>query len=239
MIRFDNVSKKYEQHYAIKNINLYLISARTTSIIGPSGSGKSTLLRLIMNLEEVNQGSIFINEQKLTSKNSHKLCLKIGMVFQAFHLFPHMNVKDNLTYSPMNVLGFTKQAAEAKALGLLQTFHLSQKLLAYPSNLSGGQRQRIAICRTLMMDPEIILFDEPTSALDSEMIHDIIEIIILLKKQISIIVVTHNIRFAKAISDHIVFMDHGLILADQPVNEFFNKPKSHRARLFLDKIGDF
>lgn len=238
MIRLEKLSKKYGKHYAIKDINLHFKSQETVAIIGPSGSGKSTLLRCISDLEEPSNGQVFIKNEKLTVRNRRKLYLKIGMVFQNFNLFPNMNVKENLTYGPINVLKMAKSNAESKAKELLEDFNLGNKFMSSISSLSGGQKQRVAICRALMMDPDTILFDEPTSALDPEVIKDIIEVITLLKSQVTMIVVTHHLKFAKAIADRIIFMDHGLVLADQSVTDFFAKPSSHRARLFLENIGD-
>ncbi len=238
MIALDKISKKFDGHYAIKDINLTFNAKETVVIIGSSGSGKSTLLRCINHLEEPSSGKIFIDGVKLTARNRRKLCLKIGMVFQNFHLFPHMNVKENLTYGPVNVLGKSHSDAEKEAEEVLRQFGLKEKLLSMPKDLSGGQKQRVAICRALVMNPEIMLFDEPTSALDPEVIKDIIEAINMLKSKMTMIVVTHHLKFAKAIADRVIFMDRGLVLADQPVEEFFANPKSQRARLFLDNIGD-
>jgi len=159
------------------------------------------------------------------------------MVFQQFHLFPHMTVLENLTYGPINVIKARLKESEEKAKGLLKQFGVLEKAYFYPMDLSGGQKQRVAIARALMMNPEIMLFDEPTSALDPEVVKDIIEIISQLKNQITMIVITHHIKFAKIIADRIIFMDQGKVLADQPANEFFNKPNSHRARLFLQNVG--
>jgi len=238
MIRLEKICKKYNENYAVKDISLNFSANETICIIGSSGSGKSTLLRCINHLEEATSGQIFINNERLTSKNRKRLCLKIGMVFQNFNLFPHLNVLDNLTYSPINALGMKRNITELKAKELLERFGLSQKLASFPKDLSGGQKQRVAICRALMTDPEIMLFDEPTSALDPEIIKDIIEAISLLKAQMTMIIVTHHIKFAKLVSDRIIFMDHGLILADHSNKEFFEKPRSHRARLFLENVGD-
>lgn len=238
MIIFDKISKNYDKISAIKDINLEFKKKETTAIIGSSGSGKSTLLRIINGLEIPTTGNLIINGKKLTVRNRRKICLKIGMVFQGFNLFPHFSVRENLIYAPINVLGMKLELATAKAKELLQQFGLTQKSTSFPVNLSGGQKQRVAICRALMMEPEIMLFDEPTSALDPENIKDIIEIISLLKNQMTMIVVTHHLKFAKAIADKIIFMDHGQVLADQSASEFFVKPKSHRARLFLENIGD-
>ncbi|WP_375358686.1 amino acid ABC transporter ATP-binding protein [Candidatus Tisiphia endosymbiont of Neophilaenus lineatus] len=238
MIILDKVSRNYGKTYAVKDISLEFKKKETIAIIGSSGSGKSTLLRIINALEVPTSGHVLIDDKKLTQKNKRKLCLKIGMVFQAFNLFPHLNVQDNLIYAPVNILGMKQMAAIAKAEKLLKQFGLRQRITAFPVNLSGGQKQRVAICRALMMNPEIMLFDEPTSALDPENIKDIIEIISLLKSQMTMIVVTHHIKFAKAIADRIIFMNHGQVLVDQPAVEFFEKSKSHRARLFLENIGD-
>lgn len=238
MIILDKVSRNYGKTYAVKDISLEFKKKETIAIIGSSGSGKSTLLRIINALEVPTSGHVLIDDKKLTQKNKRKLCLKIGMVFQAFNLFPHLNVQDNLIYAPVNILRIKQMAAIAKAEKLLEQFGLRQRITAFPVNLSGGQKQRVAICRALMMNPEIMLFDEPTSALDPENIKDIIEIISLLKSQMTMIVVTHHIKFAKAIADRIIFMNHGQVLADQLAVEFFEKPKSHRARLFLENIGD-
>ncbi|MFY9589143.1 amino acid ABC transporter ATP-binding protein [Rickettsia endosymbiont of Halotydeus destructor] len=238
MIALDKVCKRYGKAYALKNITVDFSEKETTVIIGPSGSGKSTLLRVLNNLEEPSNGYLLVDDKKLLPKDRRKLRLKVGMVFQNFNLFPHLNVRDNLIYAPVNVLKMPKDEAIIKAEELLGKFGLKQKIAYFPTSLSGGQKQRVAIIRALMMNPEIILFDEPTSALDPENIKDVIENISLLKKQIKMIVVTHHLKFAKSIADRIIFMDQGQILANQPVKEFFTKPASHRARLFLENIGD-
>jgi len=239
MIIIENISKKYSGHYAIKNINFKVDVQEVLAIVGPSGSGKSTLLRCINHLEEPSSGNIIINGKKVTTKSSNKLRLKVGMVFQHFNLFPHMNVLENLVYSPCKVKNMREDLAKDKAIKLLETFGLSNKSHFMPNNLSGGQKQRVSIARAIMMDPEIILFDEPTSALDPEVIQDVVEANLLLKSQMTIIVVTHHIRFARAIADRIIFMDQGQVLCDQPKHEFFEKPKSQRAKLFLGKVGEF
>ena len=238
MIELKNVTKKFDDHYALKNINLILDKRETVVVIGSSGSGKSTLLRIINNLENPTSGSVLIDGTNLTKANRGKLCFKIGMVFQQFNLFPHMNVIENLTYGPLNVLDTNQADSEKKAIDLLERFGIKDKLNSAPNDLSGGQKQRAAICRALMMNPETILFDEPTSALDPEVIQDIIQIINDLKHQMTMVVITHQINFAKIIADRIIFMDKGIILADQPAKEFFEKPNSHRARLFLANIGN-
>jgi len=234
MIEFKNITKKFNKHYALKNINLLLKEYQTTVIIGSSGSGKSTLLRIINNLENPTSGSIFIRGIPLTDKNHYKLCLKIGMVFQQFHLFPHMNILKNLTYAPQvvfnnpNLINIKKKAQE-----LLKSFGIEEKLYSTPNELSGGEKQKIAICRALMMNPNVMLFDEPTSALDPEAIQNIAKIIHKLKSQMTIIIVTHQINFAKIIADRIIFMNKGTIVTDQPAKAFFKNSNSHKANFFL------
>jgi len=238
MIKLEKLSKKYGTNYAIKDVSMQVDAFEAVAVVGPSGGGKSTLLRCINHLEEPTSGQVSINGEKVTKKNRHLAALKIGMVFQNFNLFPNMDVKGNLIYSPKVVLGMKRHEVEHKAKELLTQFGLENKLHAKISSLSGGQKQRIAIARSLMMNPEIMLFDEPTSALDPEVIKDLIQIISLLKSKMTIIVVSHHLKFAKAVADRIVFMDKGLVLADQKVDQFFSKPKSQRARLFLENIGD-
>lgn len=238
MIVLEKVCKRYDKNYAIRNIDLSFTNKETTVIIGPSGSGKTTLLRILNNLEEPSSGTFLADGKKLLSKDRRKLRLKVGMVFQNFNLFPHLTVGENLIYTPINVLKLPKEQAISMAKELLAKFKLTQKFDSYPASLSGGQKQRIAIARALMMKPEILLFDEPTSALDPENIKDVIENINLLKDQMSMVVVTHHLKFAKLIADRVIFMDQGQILANQAAEEFFNKPASHRARLFLENIGD-
>ncbi|BBB56718.1 ABC transporter ATP-binding protein [Candidatus Megaera polyxenophila] len=238
MIALQNVSKSFAGQQVISDINLVFDKRETVVIIGPSGSGKSTLIRCINNLENPTTGAVLIDGKKLTRRNRGKLCFKIGMVFQQFHLFPHMTVLENLTYGPINVIKARLKESEEKAKGLLKQFGVLEKAYFYPMDLSGGQKQRVAIARALMMNPEIMLFDEPTSALDPEVVKDIIEIIFQLKNQITMIVITHHVKFAKIIADRVIFMDQGKVLADQPANEFFKKPNSHRARLFLQNVVD-
>lgn len=238
MIVLENVSKKFGDYEAISNINLVFDKREAIVLIGASGSGKSTLLRCINNLENPTTGSVLIDGKKLSRRNRGKLCFKIGMVFQQFHLFPHMSVLENLTYGPINVTKVSRKTAQDKAKKLLAQFGILEKAGSLPKDLSGGQKQRAAICRALMMDPEIMLLDEPTSALDPEVIKDIIEIISTLKTQMTLIVITHHIKFARIIADRVIFMDQGKVLADQPAEEFFSKPKSHRARLFLENVSD-
>ncbi|MFK8040014.1 MAG: amino acid ABC transporter ATP-binding protein [Rickettsiaceae bacterium] len=242
MIELIDVSKKYGENYALKDVNAVFKTNKTTVVIGSSGSGKSTLLRCINSLEKITSGKIFIDNIESSDKQklpANALKAKIGMVFQSFNLFPHMTVKQNLIYAPTNALNITKQRAQNKAEELLKDFKLLSKLNSMTNDLSGGQKQRVAICRVLMMNPDIILFDEPTSALDPETIKDVIEVILMLKsKNITMIVVTHHVKFAKLIADEVIFMDNGLILEQQDAKRFFDQPKSQRAKLFLNNIGD-
>lgn len=239
MITVENLSKKYNSHYALKNASFVLEPKQSLAVIGPSGSGKSTLLRVINYLEEPTDGHIYINDEKLTKRNRNKLCLRMGMVFQQCHLFLHMNVLDNLIYSPCIMFKRNKEDMVDKAIELLTRFNLRGKASSMPNSLSGGQKQRVAIARSLMLDPEIMLFDEPTSALDPEVIKDVVNIISDLRKEITIITVTHHLKFAEAISDRVIFMDQGQILSDQPTKDFFKKPKSYRAKLFLENVSGF
>lgn len=242
MIELRNVSKIFQEKereiLALKDINIEFRNGETAVVVGSSGSGKSTLLRCINGLEAPTKGECIISGEKLSARNKNRLCSKVGMVFQQFNLFPHFSVKDNLIYGPVNVLSVSKKEAEEKSVQILERFGILAKINAMPSHLSGGQKQRVAICRALMMEPEIMLFDEPTSALDPEVIKDIISIIEDLKKTITNIIVTHHLKFAKIVADRIIFMDNGMILADQQKDDFFAKPKSHRARIFLNNVGD-
>ncbi len=234
MIILRNISKKYHNFWAIKNINLVFNKNNVaTSIIGPSGSGKSTLIRCINNLETPTTGDLIIDDIKITDYNCKQLCFKIGMVFQQFNLFPHMNVIENITYAPCNVLNMKIQEASEKADILLKQLNITAQKFDLPSQLSIGQTQRVAICRALIMNPEILLFDEPTSALDQEMVYDITNIILKLKRKMMIIIVTHHIKFAKIVSDRIIFMQQGQVISDQNKDQFFSNPSSKRIKLFL------
>jgi polar amino acid transport system ATP-binding protein len=239
MIKVEELTKKYQGEYALKNSSFDVSKNETLAIIGPSGSGKTTLLRLINGLEKPTSGAVYIDGAKLHMHSRLELRLKIGMVFQHCHLFPHMSVIENLTYAPIQVLRAKAEETIAKGLELLEYFGLSNKNASMPNGLSGGERQRVAIARALMMDPKIICFDEPTSALDPESIKDICAAILKLKQDMTIIVVTHHLKFAHKIADRVIFMAEGQVLCDQPTESFFQKPKSHRARLFLENVGDF
>jgi polar amino acid transport system ATP-binding protein len=239
MIKIEKLTKKYKGEYALKNASFEAKQHEVVAIVGPSGSGKTTLLRCINHLEEPTSGDVYLDGDKITKRNRSKISLKVGMVFQHSNLFPHMSVIENLTYAPCKVLRQNTLEAQKKASTILSQFSIKAKATSMPSQLSGGQKQRVAIARALMMDPEVMLFDEPTSALDPEVIKDVAEAINDLKNKTTIIVVTHHLKFARAVADRIIFMDQGQILCDQKTDEFFAEPNSHRARLFLENVGDF
>jgi len=229
MIRIENLSKKFGDQVALKDISLTFEKGKTTVILGPSGSGKSTLLRCIKKLEQIDSGKIYLHDKEITKE---KQLSKIGLVFQNFNLFPHFTVLENLTYAPK--LFHPKVKLITKAKDLLLNLGLSNKINVKPKELSGGQKQRVAIARALMLDPEILLFDEPTSALDRESTSLLIKIICELKSSITMLIVSHEISFAKAVADRIIFMEQGMALCHQDIQEFFEDPESHRARLFLE-----
>ncbi len=228
MLSIYNLSKCFGNHKVLDGINLNISMGEVISIIGPSGSGKSTILRCIVGLEKYDEGEI---------KISHATSDKVGMVFQNFCLFPNMTVLENLIYAPVKVLKKGKQEAITKALNLLKKVGLENYADKYPHSLSGGQKQRAAIARTLCMEPEVVLFDEPTSALDPENVKEVLETIKqLAHTNITLIIVTHEMQFAKEISDRIIFIDHGKILEDASTLEIFNTPKSERLKIFLNNI---
>lgn len=239
MIKIDNITKTFGQLEVLKGMSTEIAKGEVVAIIGPSGSGKSTLLRCMNLLEIPTTGSIFIDGQEITSPKADvmKIRQKIGMVFQHFHLFPHMTVMNNLTYAPIKVKGMSKAQAESKAKELLNRVGLSDKADVYPSRLSGGQKQRVAIARSLVMEPEIMLFDEPTSALDPEMVKEVLEVMKgLAHTGMTMAIVTHEMRFAEEVSDRILFIDHGKIIEETPPREFFQNPQSDRAKQFLEKV---
>jgi len=236
MITIKNLSKTFGKETALKNISLKISKDQTTVVLGPSGSGKSTLLRCMKFLETCDKGAIFIDQDEIKSA-SDPLLEKIGMVFQSFNLFPHFSVMQNLTYAPSLKEKYQHDKTNEAANNLLKQFALLNKAEAKPRELSGGQKQRVAIARALMMNPEVLLFDEPTSALDQETVFELIKTLKNLKNDMAIFIVTHEIRFAKALADRIIFMDHGQILCDQKAEEFFKEPESYRAKLFMEQEG--
>lgn len=239
MISFQDVNKHYGHFHVLKNINLHIKKGEVVVIIGPSGSGKSTLLRCINQLETVDEGALTVNSADIHDKKTdmNKVRRNIGMVFQHFHLYPHKTVLQNIMLAPINVLKQSKEEAKETALYYLKKVGIPDKADAYPSQLSGGQQQRVAIARGLAMKPEVMLFDEPTSALDPEMIGEVLDVMKTLAKEgMTMVVVTHEMGFAKEVADRIVFIDGGSILEEAAPAEFYESPREERARLFLSRI---
>jgi ABC-type polar amino acid transport system ATPase subunit len=239
MIEIKNVSKWYGDFQVLSGINETIDRGQTVVICGPSGSGKSTLLRCINGLEPYQKGEITVEGISLSDPktNLYKLRRKIGMVFQKFELYPHMTVLHNITLAPMKVLKKSKKEAEKRAIALLERVGIPEKAMEYPANLSGGQQQRVAIARSLAMDPGYMLFDEPTSALDPEMIKEVLDVMIdLAKEGMTMIVVTHEMGFAREVANEIIFIDEGKIVERGTDESFFANPKSERTKAFLSQI---
>jgi general L-amino acid transport system ATP-binding protein len=239
IIEFDNVNKWYGQFHVLRDIQLKVPKGERIVICGPSGSGKSTLIRCINRLEEHQSGRLVVNGTELTDdvKAVDAVRREVGMVFQQFNLFPHLTVLENLTLAPMWVGKMPKKEAEDKAMQQLNRVRIAEQAAKYPLQLSGGQQQRVAIARALCLTPKIMLFDEPTSALDPEMINEVLEVMIDLAKQgITMLCVTHEMGFARQAADRVIFMDQGQIVEENTPTEFFNHPKSDRAKDFLSKI---
>ena len=239
MINITNLHKNFGDLEVLKNISTEIKKGEIISIIGPSGSGKSTFLRCINKLEEPSSGHIYIDGMDLMDKNTdiNKVRERVGMVFQHFNLFPNMTVLDNLTLSPIMVKKESKEEAEKYALSLLEKVGLLDKANSYPTQLSGGQKQRIAIARALAMKPEVILFDEPTSALDPEMIKEVLDVMRdLAKEGMTMLIVTHEMGFARNVGNRILFMDNGEIIEDCSPKDFFENPTNERIKDFLNKV---
>lgn len=249
IIKVENLHKSFHSLHVLKGIDLEVKKGEIVSVIGPSGSGKSTLLRCLNHLETADKGSISFEGQYIAKADSSEkavyknnkevlaICSNIGMVFQNFNLFPHKSVLQNIIEAPVMVKGQTREAAEAKALELLKKVGLLEKKDAYPNQLSGGQKQRVAIARALAMEPEIMLFDEPTSALDPELIGEVLQVIKkLAEERMTMIIVTHEMNFAREISDRIVFMDDGKIVVDGVPDDIFVNPEHPRIQTFLNKV---
>lgn len=241
LISFKNVNKYYGDYHALKNINLDVEEGQVVVLLGPSGSGKSTLIRTINALESIDQGELLVNGHQVkgaTNKELTTLRREVGMVFQHFNLYPHKNVSDNVTLAPLKVLGLTPDEAERRAEKYLTYVNMWDRKEAFPSTLSGGQKQRVAIARGLAMEPKLLLFDEPTSALDPETIGDVLTVMKNLARQgTSMIVVTHEMGFAREVADRIIFMAEGQVLVDTTaVDDFFNQPSEPRVQQFLSKI---
>lgn len=239
MIEIRNMSKWYGDFQVLKDINEEIKQGQTVVICGPSGSGKSTLLRCINALEPFQKGEIIVDGQSLTDPktNKYELRSEIGMVFQRFELYPHMTALQNITLAPMKVRKRPRKEAEDHSMRLLERVGIPEKAHEYPANLSGGQQQRVAIARSLAMEPKIMMFDEPTSALDPEMIKEVLEVMVdLCKGGMTMIVVTHEMGFARKVADEIIFIDEGTIIERGTDISFFQNPKSPRTKDFLDKI---
>lgn len=239
LVEVKNLEKSFGKVDVLKGVNAEIRKGDVMVVIGPSGSGKSTFLRCLNRLEEPTGGNIYFDGVDITDKhvniNIHRL--KMGMVFQQFNLFPHMTVLRNMTIGPMKLLGKSRVEAEAKAKALLERVGLADRADAYPSQLSGGQKQRIAIVRALCMEPEVLLFDEPTSALDPEMVGEVLEVMKELAHEgMTMVVVTHEMGFAKEVGTEVVFIDGGVIIEQAPPKEFFENPKNPRLRDFLSKV---
>lgn len=240
MIRVENVSKQFNKTRALKNVSLEVNKGDIISLIGPSGSGKSTLLRCIHGLEHVDSGKIYMDDEWMNPDDEKKFRVqrnRMGFVFQHFNLFPNMSVLQNCKLAQVEVLNKTDEEAEKTALEYLDKVGLLEKKDAYPNNLSGGQKQRVAIARALCMNPNIMLFDEPTSALDPEMIKEVLEVMKDLGKQgMTMVVVTHEMGFARKVGTRVVFLDQGEIIEENTSEEFFANPQSDRAKDFLSKV---
>lgn len=239
VVQLDRVNKWYGKYHALRDIDLAVAKGETIVICGPSGSGKSTLIRCLNNLEQHDEGGIKICDITISEnvKDIEKIRRHTGMVFQHFNLFPHMTVLDNCTFGLWHVLGMPVSQANEVARDLLNKVKIGDQEQKYPGQLSGGQQQRVAIARALTMSPDIMLFDEPTSALDPEMISEVLEIMRSLSKAgMTMICVTHEMGFAKEFADRIVFMEAGSVIEISPPEEFFVKPKTERAKVFLDQI---
>ncbi|MCR6574991.1 amino acid ABC transporter ATP-binding protein [Campylobacter insulaenigrae] len=237
ILKIQNLQKYYGDHHVLKDINLELQQKEVVAILGPSGCGKSTLLRCINGLEEMADGAIYVEDEKI-DKNYKKwtqIRQKIGMVFQSYELFDHLNVEQNILLGPLKVQKRDKKEVLDEAKYWLERVGLLHKIKAFPKELSGGQKQRIAIVRSLCMNPEIMLFDEVTAALDPEIVREVLDVILNLAKDgMSMLIVTHEMGFAKAVADRIVFMDDGKIVEISKPEEFFNNPKTDRAKKFLN-----
>jgi polar amino acid transport system ATP-binding protein len=239
IIEIKNAVKNFGNVRALRGVSLDVAVGEVVLIIGPSGSGKSTLLRCVNRLEQLDSGSILIEGESVTNPKADIRLIreKVGMVFQSFNLFPHLSVLDNITLAPMEVLKMPKEEAQAKAKELLAKVGLSDKVGAWPEQLSGGQQQRVAIARALAMNPKVMLFDEPTSALDPEMIKEVLDVMTNLANEgMTMLVVSHEMGFARAAADRIIFMDAGQIIEEAPPETFFSSPREQRTKDFLDHI---
>jgi len=239
VIQLDKVNKWYDDFHVLKDIDLVVEKGQKIVICGPSGSGKSTMIRCINRLEAHQKGTIIVHGTELTNdlKNIDIIRKNVGMVFQQFNLFPHLSVIDNISLAPIWVKKMPKKEAEEIAMSYLEKVKIPEQAQKFPGQLSGGQQQRVAIARSLAMNPDIMLFDEPTSALDPEMIKEVLDVMIQLAEEgMTMLVVTHEMGFAKTVADQMIFMDEGRIVEQAKPEDFFNNPKSDRTKLFLSQI---
>ncbi|MFP4979372.1 amino acid ABC transporter ATP-binding protein [Paenibacillus sp. CN-4] len=239
MIDFHGVDKHYGQFHVLKGIELHVQEGEVVVVVGPSGSGKSTMLRCINRLETITSGELTVGGISVNDKKTdiNKVRRDIGMVFQHFNLYPHKKVIDNITLAPVKVLGVPKQEAVETAMYYLEKVGIADKAQSYPSQLSGGQQQRVAIARGLAMKPKIMLFDEPTSALDPEMVGEVLDVMRALAKEgMTMVVVTHEMGFAREVADRVIFMDQGQIVEEAAPEQFFAAPKEERTRTFLSRV---
>ena len=239
MIRVENLHKRFGEVEVLTGIDEHIKKGEVVVIIGPSGSGKSTFLRCLNLLEVPEEGKVFLDDQQINAPgvDVNKVRQKMGMVFQHFNLFPHLTVRENITLAPVKLGKMSKEEADAKAMELLQTVGLTDKVDAYPAQLSGGQKQRIAIARSLAMDPEVMLFDEPTSALDPEMVGEVLDVMRdLARSGMTMVVVTHEMGFAREVGSRLLFMDQGSIVEQGLPAEVFANPQNERTQQFLSKV---
>lgn len=234
-----NITKYFSDKKVLDNVSLNIQNKEVVCVIGPSGSGKSTLLRCLNALEESSSGEIFVNQIEVTNLHTKLVNLRkdVGMVFQKFNLFPHLTVEENITLAPMKVKNITLEQAKKTAIHLLKKVNLSEKINAYPNQLSGGQQQRVAIARALAMQPQMMLFDEPTSALDPEMVGEVLDVMRNLAQDgMTMMIVTHEMSFAREVADRVLFMDEGCIVEQGTPEEIFKNPQSPRLKSFLSRV---
>ena len=239
MIKVENLHKQFEDLKVLNGIDIEIEKGEVVCVIGPSGSGKSTFLRCLNLLEKPTGGHVYFNGEDLTDPkvDINLRRQKMGMVFQQFNLFPHMTILENMTVAPKMLLGLSEEEANERALSLLERVGLADRSGAYPSQLSGGQKQRVAIVRALCMEPEVMLFDEPTSALDPEMVGEVLDVMKdLAQKGMTMVVVTHEMGFAREVGSRVLFLDEGVVVEDAPPKELFENPKSERLQSFLAKV---